>query len=139
LTRTLAEELRRVARGIYPAVLTDAGLRGAVVDLAEGSTDLPVVVAAFPDGRYAGTVESTAYLVVHDALARARRRGATCAEVSGRHDGNTLRICVQDDAAGGHQRVATQLADQVSALAGELVEVEAPGQHRVEVVLPCAS
>jgi hypothetical protein len=139
LTRTLTDELRRVARGIYPAVLTDAGLLGAVVDVAESSTDLAVVVAGFPDGRYPGTVESTAYLVVHDALAGARLRGATCAEVSGRHADGALRICIKDDAAGGHERVATELADQVSALGGDLVAVEAPGQHRVEVVLPCAS
>ena len=57
----------------------------------------------FPDGRYPGTVESTAYLVVHDALTGARNRGATCAKVSGRHADGALRICVQDDAAGGHR------------------------------------
>jgi signal transduction histidine kinase len=139
LTRTLTEELRRVARGIYPAVLTDAGLRGAVADLAEGSSELPVVVTEFPEGRYPGTVESTAYLVVHAALAGARRLGATCAEVSGRHTEGELRICIVDDAAGAHERIGNGLVDQVSALGGQVDEVESPGLYRLKVTLPCAS
>lgn len=139
LTRALTEELRRVARGIYPAVLTDAGLLGAVMDLAEGSTDVPVVVAEFPEGRYPGTIESTAYLVVRDALIDARRRGATRTTVSGSRDDGILSLRVEDDALVAPEETAMELADQVSALGGELVTIKEPGVHRVEVVLPCVS
>ena len=50
LTRSTVEELRRIARGIYPAVLADAGLTGALHELAESSTDLAVRVEGVPDG-----------------------------------------------------------------------------------------
>ena len=128
-----------MARGIYPAVLTDAGLLGAVIDLSEGSTDLPVVVAEFPEGRLPGTTESTAYLVVRAALTDARTRHASRATVSGRHQDGALWIRVEDDAEAAPARIATELADQVSALGGELAAIDEPGCQGLEVVLPCAS
>src|SRR5205814_7347913 len=82
LTRSTLEELRRVARGIYPAVLSDDGLAGAVLDLAESSTDVAIRVRQVPAGRYNGTVETTAYLVVAAAAADARSRSATTLSVS---------------------------------------------------------
>jgi signal transduction histidine kinase len=139
LTRTLVEELRRVARGIYPAVLADAGLLGGVLDLAERSDDLPVIVGDFPETRYAGTIETTAYLFVRDGIADARSRGATCVSVAGNDRDDTLRVSVEDDAAVTPYVVATELADQVGALGGTLVMNGAPGRRRVEVLLPCVS
>ena len=139
LTRTLVEELRRVARGIYPAVLADAGLAGAVVDLAEQSSDLPVVVAQFPEGRYPGTIETTAYLVARAGIADARSRGATCATVSGLQVDGRLRVSVSDDAGPAPDGVVAEFADQVSALGGTLESSGPPGRRRVEVVLPCVS
>ena len=75
------DELRRVARGIYPAVLSDAGLDGALVELAEGSPVLPVSVAAVPGVRCAGIVESTAFVVTGTSVEDAERRGATRATI----------------------------------------------------------
>ena len=60
LTATL-DDLRRVAVGIHPAVLADGGLRAAVPDLAESSTDLAVRIDALPHGRQPAGVESAAY------------------------------------------------------------------------------
>jgi signal transduction histidine kinase len=137
LTRTLVEELRRVARGIYPAVLADAGLVGAVVDLAERSGDFPVVVGEFPEGRHPGTVETTAYLVIRAGIADARGRGATSVTVAGAHFDGTLRVSVEDDASSAPDSVVTELADQVGALGGTLVMNGTAGRRRAEVVLPC--
>ena len=138
LARTLAEELRRVARGIYPAVLADAGLVGALVDLAEESGDLPVVVEDFPQDRFPGLVESTAYAVVLAGIEDARRRAATEVSVDGIHVDGVLRVRVHDDGASPPDP-GTQVADQVGAIGGRLVTDGPPGRRRVEVVLPCAS
>ena len=139
LTRTIVDELRRVARGIYPAVLADSGLAGAVLDLAESSTDLPVALDGLPRGRYTGPVETTAYLVVSAALAEARRCGARQVRVRGtEHDG---RLCVEvrDDATAACRPAVTDLTDQVRALSGDVV-VEPDGEHTVvRLELPCAS
>jgi signal transduction histidine kinase len=139
LTRILVEELRRVARGIYPAVLSDAGLVGAVQDLAERSQDLPVAIDEFPTGRYPGTVESTAYLLVRAVIADARARGANTATVNGQHVDGTLRISVEDDATAPSELMSIEFADQVGALGGTMVNDGTPGRRRVEVVLPCGS
>ena len=98
LTRTLVEELRRVARGIYPAVLADAGLIGAVMDLAEQLERPPGRRRGSPRGSVPGHDRETAYLVVRAGIADARSRGATSATVNGRSVDGTLRVGVEDDA-----------------------------------------
>ncbi len=139
LTRTLVEELRRVARGIYPAVLADAGLIGGVLDLAESSEDLPVAVGDFPDSRYPGAVETTAYLLVSAWILDARTRGARGVTIAGEDAGATLRVMVMDDAGSPPSAPAPELMDQVGALGGTLLTNGHPGHHRMEVVLPCVS
>jgi signal transduction histidine kinase len=139
LTRATVEELRRVARGIYPAVLADAGLSGAILDLAESSTDLPVSLDTLPPGQYTGPVETTAYLVIAAAIAEARRRDATQVSVSGNEHDARLVIDIRDDAASGRRPGVTELADQVHALAGELVVEPESSGTRVRLELPCGS
>jgi signal transduction histidine kinase len=139
LTQMLVEELRRVARGIYPAVLADAGLAGAAVDLAECSDDLPVLIGEFPQSRFPGTIETTAFLVIRGGIADARSRGATAVTVTGTHRDGALRVSLQDDAEHAPGLATSELADQVGALGGTLVASGMPGRHRVEVVMPCAS
>ncbi len=138
LTRTVVEELRRVARGIYPAVLADAGMAGAVADLAESSTDLAITVDALPSARYTGTVETTAYLVIAAAILEARLVGAANLRVSGGEAGGTLKVEVHDDAPPGSRSVLMDLGDQVRALAGDLVVEPRDGGTRVRLELPCA-
>ena len=76
------QELRELARGIHPAILTEAGLGPAITALADRST-VPATVAALPDRRLSRAVEATAYFVVSEALANAAKyASATHASVS---------------------------------------------------------
>jgi signal transduction histidine kinase len=139
LTRATIEDLRRVARGIHPAVLADAGLAGAVLDLAESSIDLPVVLDGLPTARYTGLVETTAYVVAAAALTDARREGATMLVVHGHERGGGLCLEFRDDAPVGPHTSVRSLTDQVRAVGGDLtVEQDAAGT-RIRAELPCGS
>jgi signal transduction histidine kinase len=137
LTRATVQELRRVARGIYPAVIADAGLAGAVMELAESSSDLAVRVVGGPSDRYAGIVESTAYLVVATVVADARDRGAASLDLCGRVAGDMLIYELVDDAAAGPGKSVLELTDQVGALSGTLAVIALPAANRVRLELPC--
>lgn len=139
LTKAALGELRRIARGIYPAVLADAGLSGAVLDLAQSSTDVAVSVDRLPGVRYHGTVETTAFLVVDAALRDARARRATCLNVSVVQRGGVLVADLRDDAPPGHHHHADSLRDQVGALLGCLRFASHEGWTTVRLELPCAS
>jgi signal transduction histidine kinase len=139
LVRTILEELRRVARGIHPAVLADAGLAGALHDLADSSTDVSVTVDSPTLNRYDGVVESTAYLVVVAALADARDRSARRLAVSAVEKDGLLVLRLDDDSFPGPAHATADLADQVAALSGRLcVDSGKDGAH-VVMELPCVS
>jgi signal transduction histidine kinase len=125
------QELRDLAHGIYPAILTEAGLAAALATLADAAP-LPVEILAEAEGRCPAAVETAAYLLVAEALDDAAGRGASHATVSVARDGGRLVATVQDD---GTDRTAAmaQLADRVGALDGQLT-VE-PTRLRAE--LPC--
>ena len=121
-------EVRQLARGLHPTILTEAGLRSAIEALAE-RTPLPVEVEASAD-RYPATVEAAAYFVVAEALTNvARYAGATHAAVTVRSEGDHLTVEVRDDGQGGADPAAGSglrgLADQVAAIGGTL-EVSSP-------------
>jgi signal transduction histidine kinase len=139
LTQSIMDELRRVARGIHPAVLSDSGLAGAVRDLAETSTDVAVSIRGIEPIRYRPIIEVTAYQVVAAALADARARQASSVVVSASDDAAALVLDVRDDAVPGPGPAVADLAVQVGALAGRLV-VEHDGMgSRVRLDLPCGS
>ena len=123
------KELRDLARGIHPAILTNRGLPAALEDLASRAT-LPVDVVATPDERLPDAVEAAAYFVVSECLANigkhANAESATVA-VSAR-DGR-LTVEVSDDGVGGAALDGGSgiqgLADRVGALSGSLA-VESP-------------
>ena len=73
-------ELRELARGIHPAVLTETGLSGAIQALVERS---PVAdtIAAVPVGRFPAPIEATAYFVVSEALANVAKHAPPDAAV----------------------------------------------------------
>ena len=78
------QELRELARGIHPAILTEAGLAAAITALAERSA-VPATVRSVPDRRLPPAVEATAYFVVSEALANvAKYAAATQASASPR-------------------------------------------------------
>jgi signal transduction histidine kinase len=117
------EELRELARGIHPAVLSDRGLGAAVESLAKRAP-LPVEIDSSLDGRLPGPVESAAYFVIAEALTNVvRHSGADRAEIDIRRDNGRLLVEVSDDGAGGADRTGSGLrglADRVAALDGSL-------------------
>ena len=139
LTRATVEELRRIARGIYPAVIADAGLAGALAELAESSTDLAVRVDGVLGRRHSGPMEATAYLVVAEALADARRRGATAATVCGEDRGTSLLVEVRDDAPTSGGSWTGVVEDQVGALAGTVRFAPCGSGTVTRLELPCGS
>ncbi|HWJ53392.1 MAG TPA: histidine kinase [Propionibacteriaceae bacterium] len=139
LIQAIMDELRRVARGIHPAMLSDSGLAGAVRDLAETSTDVAVSVEGLESTRYRPIIEVTAYQVVAAALADARARRASSVVVSASGDAGALVLDVQDDAAPGPGPAVADLAVQVGALAGRLLVDHDGMGSRVRLDLPCGS
>jgi len=120
-------ELRELAHGILPAVLTHGGLRGAADTLA---SRMPVPVEIDVSvGRLPAAVEATAYFVVSEALTNvAKHARAGHAEVTARIEHGTLVVHVRDDGIGGARPDGSGLlglADRLAALDGQL-RVESP-------------
>jgi signal transduction histidine kinase len=134
-------ELRELARGIHPAVLTDRGLAAALEALAQ-RMPLPVEIAATPSGRLPDPVEAAVYFVVAEAITNvARYARATHAVVSVTRDGDRVRVEITDDGVGGADPANGSglrgLADRVAALDGRL-DVDSPpgGGTTVRAVIP---
>jgi PAS domain S-box-containing protein len=120
-------ELRELAHGILPAVLTRGGLRAGLGALAS-RIPLPVELDVH-DGRLPPPVEATAYFVVAEALTNvAKHARATHVSVTAHIDGADLRVDVRDDGIGGARSVGTGLlglGDRLAAQDGRL-SVESP-------------
>jgi signal transduction histidine kinase len=136
-------EVRDLARGIHPAILTDRGLDAALSSLAAGSP-VRVTVDSDPDLRAPEPVEGAAYFVVAEALTNvARHSSAENAHVSVRRDDGSLLVEVRDDGVGGAAAAPGSglagLADRVGALGGTFaVESPSGGPTVVTARLPCA-
>jgi signal transduction histidine kinase len=118
------EELRELAQGIHPAVLTEHGLGPALKTLAARSP-LPVEIRRLPAERLPTSVEGAAYFVVSEALANAAKHAhASAVTVDVACDDGSLVVNVEDDGRGGVEARSGSglagLADRVHALAGEL-------------------
>jgi signal transduction histidine kinase len=134
------EELRELARGIHPAVLSDRGLAAAVESLAKRAP-LPVEIDASLEDRLPEPVEAAAYFVVSEALTNVvRHSGADRAEVGMRRDDGRLVVEVADDGTGGADPGGSGLrglADRVAALDGRLrVDGPAGGGTIVRADIP---
>nr|WP_237536346.1 histidine kinase [Streptomyces sp. SID5785] len=140
--RLAIEELRGLAQGIHPAVLTREGLAPALSALAQEAA-LPVVVAA-EARRYDPVVESTAYFTVCEALSNAAKHArARAVSVSARHRDGRLVVEAVDDGVGGADTARGSglrgLADRLAAVGGVLhVHSPAGGGTRIRAELPCA-
>jgi signal transduction histidine kinase len=144
LTLALAE-LRELARGIHPAVLTDRGLGPAVEGLAHRASvpvDWRVDVG---EERLAPPIEAAAYFVVSEALTNvARYAQASAARVDIRRERDEVVVDVHDDGVGGADIGAGTglrgLADRIAALDGTL-RVDSPrgGGTRITARIPCAA
>ena len=137
-------ELRDLARGIAPPVLSDRGLAAAVEALGTRAP-VPVTVDAMLGRRPPPVVESAAYFVVAESLTNvAKHAPQASATVTIRLDDDTLDVIVADDGPGGADLAAGSglegLRRRVAALDGEM-EIASPAGEgtRIEVKLPCGS
>ena len=140
--RHALEELRELARGIHPAILTEEGLPAAVASLADRAP-VPVSVEDARVGRLPEAVEATAYFVVAEALTNvAKYAHASQASVRMVRDGDRLRVEVNDDGVGGADVAAGSglrgLEDRITALGGGLSVESSPGAGTlVWAEIPC--
>ncbi len=122
LTTALAE-IRELARGLHPPVLSERGL-GAALEALALSVPLPVRLEALPDRRLPEALEAAAFYVVAEALANVQKHArATQVVVRVAIDGERLDVSVVDDGAGGADPQGhglRGLADRVEALGGTL-------------------
>jgi signal transduction histidine kinase len=141
--RAALDELRELARGIHPSVLTEQGLAAALKTLAERSP-VPVTIADVPGQRLPAPAEAAAYFLVSEALANvakyARASGVRVRVTEA--DGMAL-VDVEDDGVGGADPSRGSglrgLADRVHALDGQLELVSEPGHGtQVHAEIPCA-
>ena len=121
--RTSLEELRELARGIHPAVLTDRGLEPALHAVVSRAP-VPVTLEV-DDDRLPPAVETAAYFVVSEALANvAKYAQASHASVAVRRTNGRVMVEVADDGVGGADTAGGSglrgLADRVAALDGTL-------------------
>ena len=117
-TATALDELRELAHGIYPAILTEAGLALALSTLADDAP-LPVELHDLELARQPPEVETTTYVTVAEAIDDAARRGATFLAARLGREGGHLIISLEDDGARRSGRLP-HLADRVGALGGTL-------------------
>jgi signal transduction histidine kinase len=127
LARTLAE-LRELANGLHPRVLTEAGLAGALAHLADQALVQVEIVA--PAARLPAEVEAAVYFLCSEALANiAKHASASHVSVAVTTGDGRVRIEVEDDGVGGADPARGTglrgLADRVEALGGTF-QVESP-------------
>jgi signal transduction histidine kinase len=135
------EELRSVARGIYPAVLSGHGLAVALESLVARAA-VPATLTVDVSDRPAEPIEVAVYYVVSEALTNsAKHAQATSAHVQVGHHGPNLELDITDDGIGGANPTAGSglrgLADRVEALGGTLdVFTPASGGTTVHAEIP---
>jgi signal transduction histidine kinase len=128
---TAIGEVRGLARGIHPTILTEAGLGEAVEALAE-RTPVPVTVD-IEDRRFDRQTEATAYFVIAEALTNvARYAAATEARVTAVERDGLLLVTIRDDGRGGADPAAGSglrgLADRLAAVGGQISVSSPSGQ-----------
>ena len=138
--KAVLAELRDLAHGIHPAVLSQTGLAAALEDVAE-RLPLPVSLTASAS-RASPAVEATAYFVACEALTNAvKHASASSVTVTVHITESQLEMEIADDGVGGVTSGGQGLAnivDRVSALDGEVTIDSEPGQGtRLEVRIPC--
>jgi signal transduction histidine kinase len=122
---TALEELRELARGIHPAVLTERGL-GAAIDALVDRSPIPIDPSVRLDGRLPPRVEAAAYFTVAEAMTNvAKYSRASRVEVGLHLEGDELLVRVSDDGVGGADAGSGTglrgLEDRLAAVGGTLI------------------
>jgi signal transduction histidine kinase len=137
------DELRELAHGIHPPVLTGFGLGKAIQDIA-GRSPVPIELIELPTGRFDGTTESTAYYVVSEAVTNAQRHASASAiRVRVAVADRSLVADISDDGIGGADEDLGSglqgLRDRVEAIGGEFAVTSRPTLGtKVSAVIPVA-
>ena len=141
---TALAELRELARGIHPAILSERGLAAALPALVE-RVSIPVECDVAVDGRLPPAVEAAAYFVAAEALTNITKySGATTASLRVRNADDGIEVEIADDGVGGADPGSGSglrgLEDRVAALDGSLSVNSPPGQGtRVTATFPLRS
>jgi GAF domain-containing protein len=136
-----SDELREIARGIHPTILTEAGLGPALRALARRS-HVPIDVDVRLKGRLPTPVEAAAYYIASEALTNvAKHAHANVVELIAAHDNRVLTLEVRDDGIGGADTGRGSgilgLTDRVEALGGTITITSPPrGGTTLAVHLP---
>jgi PAS domain S-box-containing protein len=122
------DEIRELASGLHPALLTERGLAAALEALAM-RTPMPVEIDTVPDRRLPEQIEAAAYYVVAEALANVHKHAsARRVRVRAATDDRCVQVTVADDGTGGADQQGSGLrglADRVESLGGTLT-LESP-------------
>jgi PAS domain S-box-containing protein len=136
------DELRELARGIHPAVVTDRGLAAALEGVVRRAP-LPVTVESVPARRLAESVEVAAYYLVTEALVNvAKHAEASAATVAVSAEGDSAIVEVADDGVGGADVTRGSglrgLEDRIGALGGTFEVDSPPGEGTaIHATIPC--
>lgn len=137
------DELRELARGLHPAILSDRGL-GAALEALAVRAPVPVELGGLPHERLPPLVEAAAYYVVAESLTNvAKYAQASAAHVSVTRSDGLAVVEVEDDGVGGADASRGSglrgLADRVEALDGRLLVTSQRGRGTtVRAEIPCA-
>ncbi|MFL5826627.1 MAG: MASE1 domain-containing protein, partial [Thermoleophilaceae bacterium] len=135
------DELRDLAHGLHPTLLTQGGLANAIRGIAQRSV-VPVQIVELPSIRLDVAAEATAYYVVAESLANAQKHSrASAIEIRTAITPGLLHVLIGDDGIGGAEESAGTglqgLRDRVEAIGGSFgVESSAGGGTRVAAVIP---
>ena len=137
-----SQELSELARGLHPAVLSERGLAAALQAVA-GRCELPVNLRALPGRRHSAVIETTAYLMVSEALANADAHArASEAWLLADDRGDVLVVEVRDDGIGGAEVRGGGglecLSDRAAALGGTFTLESTPRGTVVRIEIPTA-
>ena len=140
--RTALADVRELAHGVFPAILTDAGLAAAVESLADRS-EVAVVIEELSSDRFSAAVETTAYQAVAAGIERAAALlPAATVRVSVRREPDLLSVELKDDCSdvpSGAAALPGTIDERVRALGGRIeIGPAAGGGTVVTVLIPCA-
>jgi signal transduction histidine kinase len=137
------EDIRTLARGLHPAILSENGLAAALSALARRSS-MPVEITHAPVDRLPAQIETAAYFVVAEALTNAAKHAAASrVRIDIQEQNGHVLVLVHDDGVGGASAIPSGglsgLRDRIEALGGRVAIASPPGGGTsLRAEIPCA-